>query len=125
MALTQKLFCDIPVETVTILENASRIYPKILKSKKNVDKKTAQSISILLSILDGDSNLAKDLFLDVGFTRREIIDYFEIDGRYLYSLPVNIQLLSTEFGELIFGLQNKERKRPELNPFNICSNLFN
>lgn len=125
MALTQKLFCDIPVETVTILENASRIYPKILKSKKNVDKKTAQSISILLSILDGDSNIAKDLFLDVGFTRREIIDYFEIDGRYLYSLPVNVQLLSTEFGELIFGLQNKERKRPELNPFNICRNLFN
>jgi len=124
MLLTQKIFYDIPIESVTILENASRVYQKILKSKKNVDKKTAQSIAILISVLEGNKNEAKDLFICAGFDKRYIVDYFVLDNSYLFSSPVNINLLTEEFGELIFGINNKERKRSELTPLNICRNIF-
>ena len=124
MLLTEKLFCDMPVETVKILENASRVYPKLLKSKRNIDKKTAQSISILLGVLDGDKNAARDLFIYSGIEKGDIVSYFELDGRYLYSLPISIETLANDFGEVIFGLKNKERKREELTPLNICRNIF-
>lgn len=124
IVLTQKLFHDMPVETIKILETSSRIYPKLLKNSKNLDRKTAQSISVLLTILEINNGEAKELLSSIGINKRDVLNYFSIDSRTLLSEPISIETLTNEFGELIFGLNNKERKREDLTPINICRNVF-
>ena len=121
---TQKVFYDIPVESIKIIENASLIYPKLLKSKKNLDKRGATSISILLSILSSDNEDTKDFLTELGFDKKEICNYFDIDSRYLLYGEPDINIIEKEYGLLIFGLANQGKKREELTPFNLIRNMF-
>ena len=121
---TQKLFHDIPVDTIKIVERASIVYPKLIKSSKGLDKRGAQAVSILLSILYSDNEDTKNFLTDRGFDLKEISNYFNVDSRYLFSGDIDIDLLSKDYGLLMFGLNNKDKKREELNPFNLIRNIF-
>ncbi len=121
---TQKLFYDMPVETIKIIENASRLYQKLSKSKKGLDKKGIQTISVLISALDSNDVEVRNFLNEQGFYLNSVCNYFEIDNRYLKSSPIDIDILSKDYGLLMFGLANKDRKREELTPLNIIRNLF-
>ena len=108
---TQKLFYDMPVESIQIIENASRLYQKLSKSKVGLEKKAIQSISMLISALNSNNEEVCDFLKSQGFYLSNVCGYFDIDSRYLKSSSVDIDILSSEYGLLIFGLANKDRKR--------------
>lgn len=121
---SQKLFYDIPVDTIKILENASRLYHKLLKSKKGLDKKGAQSISVLISALNSNNTEVQEFIKSLNIYSNSTCNYFDIDSRYLLSSPIDIDILSKDYGLLIFGLANKDRKREEITPINLLRNIF-
>ena len=121
---SQRLFYDIPVDTIKIVENASRLYHKLLKSKKGLDKKGAQSISILISALNSGNEEVQEFIKSLNIYSGNTCSYFDIDSRYIFSSPIDIDLLSKDYGLLMFGLANKDRKREELTPINLLRNIF-
>ena len=121
---TQKLFHDIPVDTIKIVEKASIVYPELIKSNKGIDKRGAQAVSILLSILDLDDHEVKDFLIDKGFSLKAISNYFRIDSHDLFSGDIDIDLLAKDYGLLMFGINNKNKKREEITPFNLIKNIF-
>lgn len=120
---TQKLFCDMPVETIKMLEMASGMHYKLL-NKKDLDKRGVQSIAILLSALNSPLPEIKEFLQSLGFNSSKICSYFNVDGRLLTSNPADINLLTNEYGLLIFGLANKDKPRQELTPMSIIKNIF-
>jgi len=116
----QKFFHDMRKDTIDILENASRIYPNVIKSNQNLDKRTAQSISILCSILNSNDKEANDFVKSLGFY--DVTRYLNISSSF--SGNVDINLLIDEFGLLTFGLVNKNKKREELKPIDLLRNIF-
>ena len=121
---SQKLFYDIPVDTIKIVENASRVYHKLLKSKKGLDKRGAQSISILISALYTGNTEVQEFIKSLNINFSNTCKYFEIDSRYTFSSPIDIDLLSKDYGLLMFGLANKDRKREDITPINLLRNIF-
>jgi len=122
--VAQKLFHDMPVETIKIVENASRIYPKLIERKRGLDKRGAQAVSILLSILYSDNDKVQDFLIKQGFNKHKVCEYFGVDSRYLLSRDIDIDLLANDYGLLIFGLNNKNTKREDLTPFSLIRNIF-
>jgi len=121
---TQKLFHDIPVESIEIIENASRIYNKLLKSPRGLDERSAQSISVLLSAVDYDNEEIKEFLQSLGFSPYQISNYFGIDHSCLRNAEIDIDLLIKDYGLLMFGLANKDKKREELTPIAMLRNIF-
>lgn len=121
---TEKFFKDMPIETIKMLEEASSIYKKILKSSRGLNKKGAQSISILLSILNSDCEDAKEVFEYFKLDKEKIYNYFNLDKYNLFNSPSDIDLLIDEYGLLIFGLNNSNKKREEITPISIAKNIF-
>lgn len=121
---TQKLFYDMPVESIKIVENASIVYHKLIRSSRGLDKRGAQAISILLSILQSNNAETKNFLENQGFDLKKISSYFSLDSRYLFGGDIDINLLSKDYGLLMFGLANKDKKREDLTPFNLIRNIF-
>lgn len=124
MRLTQRLFRDIPVESIEFLENTSRIHGYLVQQLKNWNEEDIKSISLLLGLLLSPSTNAQEFFQFQGFNKEQICSYLGINVYSLLNLPIDIDLLSKEYGTYIFGGKNKSKARTELTPIEISKNIF-
>lgn len=125
MKLSQRLFRDMPIETVEILENASRVH-SYLKTQQleNCSIEDIKSLSLLWSILVSSETEAQNYLLYLGFTEQKIRSIFKVNSFSLSSCSIDIDLLVKEYGNYIFGGCNKGKKREELTPLAISKNIF-
>ncbi len=124
MKLTQRLFRDIPVEAIEFLENTSRIHCYLIQNLQDWNEEDIKSIALLLGLLISPGTNAQEFFSYQGFTKEKICSYLGINANWLLNLPIDIDLLSKEYGTYIFGGKNKEKARPELTPMEISKNIF-
>lgn len=124
MNLTQKLFRDMPVDTMEVLENASRIHNYLLENLQGWLEDDIKPIALLLSIMVSPSNDAKSFFQYQGFTKDKICSYLKIDGRKLIDGEVDVDLLVREYGSYIFDGKNKGKARKDLTVISISQNIF-
>jgi hypothetical protein len=126
--LTQKLFKDMPANTMEYLENVSRIHQFLVNSGKNLSKKDLKTLSLLLGIHFSSDNDMKKFFSGIKLTSGKILEYLEISNRNNSALTQNsidIDILANEYGELIFGGHNKDKIREDLTITSIIKNIFN
>lgn len=124
MKLTQRLFRDIPVDTIEILENASRIHTYLEKQLTIFPREDLKSLSLLLGLLFSSNNEIKEFLGHLGFSISSICSYLKINGNSLLNEPIDIDLLTKEYGNYIFGGKNKDKKREELTPKELAKNIF-
>lgn len=124
MKLTQRLFRDMPVETVEILENSSRVHTYLLKQLKGWSEEDIKSLSLLLGTLLSSNTDAKAYLQYLGFSVSSVSSYLKINSNGLLNFPIDIDLLSKEYGNYIFGGNNKDKKREELSPSALAKNIF-
>lgn len=125
LKLTQRVFRDIPVSSIEILENTTRIHTHLVKELKSWSKEDIKSLSLLLSMLLSSNNDIKQFLSYLGFTTSKVCSYLKINSDYLLSSSIDIDLLVQEYGTYIFGGKNKPLKREELSPFMLAKNIFN
>lgn len=122
--LTQKLFHDMPVETIEFLENVSRIHQYLSKTLIDISKEDIKAYALILSIFKNTTVDIQDFFKYLGFDLNKICSYLNISSKSLLDKQVDIDLLYNEYGSYIFGGKNKDKKREELTPLEISKNIF-
>lgn len=122
--LTERLFRDIPVNTIEILENTSRIHTHLEEKLKNWSLEDIKSIALLLGILLSPDNEVKKYLKNLGFTVEKICSYLGINNNSLLNNEINIDILSKEYGNYIFGGKSKNKKREEISPLELAKNIF-
>lgn len=123
--LSQKLFKDMPQETIQFLENVSKIHTKLRKRKKDWNSKDLKVVALLLGTLKTSEDKIAEFYKDLGFSVKGICAFFNIeDNDFLSNVKIDIDLLSKEYAPFIFGGENKNKKRCELTILNISKNIF-
>lgn len=124
MKITQRLFRDMPAETMEYLENVSRIHQYLKRQKVKFSDSDIHIFSLLLGIMVLPSNPVKDFFQSKGFSNDNICDYLGVSFYQLLSEKIDIDLLSDEYGKYIFSGENKGLERKDLTILNISRNIF-
>lgn len=125
--LTQKLFKSMPTASMEYLENVSRIHNFLVSKGKNFSDADIRTLSAILGISfvpnDNVSGLLRDIKLDASSVLR-FCDINVRNNNELIQMPIDIDLLSKQYGEFIFGGANKGKDRKELTLRNISTNIF-
>lgn len=125
MKLNQRLFRDMPVETVEILENTSRIHNYLLAQLKGWADEDIKSLSLLLGILSSSDTETKEFLQYLGFSKNSVCNRIGENPNSILNFSVDIDVLSKEYGNYIFGGYNKGKKREELTSLALAKNIFN
>lgn len=122
--LTQELFHDMPVDTIELLESVSRIHTYLVDNLKQEKEEDIKSYALLLGFLTSSNKKLKEFFEYKGFRLEKVCNYLNINGYNLLSSPIDIDLLHQEYRNYIFCGKNKDKKREDLTPMQIASNIF-
>ncbi len=124
MKLTQKMFHDMPVDSIEFLENVSRIHYYLSNVLTNISEEDIKAYALILGIFKNTYLETQEFFKYLGFDLNKICSYLNINSKSLLDKQVDIDLLYNEYGSYIFGGQNKDKKREELTPLEISKNIF-
>lgn len=117
--LREKLFHDLNIEVIDILQRASTYYNALDNKKGELEKQDKKAISLLLSVMYNDVNMRKfccekNIFLE------RILEVLDIN--YL-SEQIYLDKVK-DYGEYIFGGCNKDKERKRIDTLSIVKNIF-
>lgn len=125
MRLTQRLFKDMPVNTMEYLENTSIIHQSLISCKNQYSEMDIQVFSLLLSLFVSEKSDIAEFLKSKKLTMNSICNYLNISSSSLTKGQINVDILAEQYGIFIFGGQNKGLERKDLTVFNIVKNIFN
>lgn len=125
MTLAQKLFHDMPVDSIEYLENVSVIHSYLEKNLTGWMEEDIKVLSLLLGIFHSN-NSVKSFLENKSFSKEKICKFLGVSSSSLpkNSLNADIDLLTQEYGVYIFGGKNKNLQRNELTIPHIAQNIF-
>ena len=126
----QKLFQDMPRETINYLENVSKVHQALLCCKDiNINQKDIKVYSLLLGILYLQEDNISLFFRSLEFDSSKIYSYLSNKIKtyplHFNQYEIDVDLLSNQYGMYIFGGKNQNKSRKELTIKAIASNIFN
>lgn len=121
----QEFFHNLPVGTIKYLEDVSKIHQYLkdnLKNAKNITEDDIVVISLLIGIIEylPDNDKTRKMFRSFGFNKNNLDCNFSN-----IKCNVSINILKEKYGKYIFGGNNKEKIRKDIDVQAISSNIFN
>lgn len=125
MELAQRLFKNIPIETIKVLKDTSKIHNYLKSNLKGWPEEDIKSVSLLLALLSSNNSEVKKYLEYLGFNKSTICKYLKITvDEKILSGEEDIDLLSKEYGSYIFGGKNKGKNREDLTVMELVKNVF-
>ena len=119
--LREKIFYDLDVDVINVLEKASAIYLMLGDKRKDLEKQDKKAISLLISILYNDKFI-REVFLLMDVSYEYILDKMKLKN---LGEKISLESIQKDFGDYIFGGYNKDKKRKDIDVYSILRNVFN
>ena len=133
--LKEKIFKNVPVETVEYFELVSKIHNSLKKELKGYRNEDIRNISMILGLLnynlnkdEEDVNDVPEIFQRMGFANdlplKEALGFTDF-LRDLDNYSEDIDLISREYTPYIFGGFNENKDRKDITLYSVVKNIFN
>ena len=119
--LYDKLFKDIPVETVKYFEDVSTFHTEVKNKLPSLNDEDVKTLSLLLAIANSKT-IYGDMFRSIGITENNLFAFFE---KTLYEKEKNIDVINENYCNYIFGGYNKNKERKDITLNSILHNILN
>ena len=111
--LREKIFYDLDVDVINVLEKASAIYLMLGDKRKDLEKQDKKAISLLISILYNDKFI-REVFLLMDVSYEYILDKMKLKN---LGEKISLESIQKDFGDYIFGGYNKDKKRKDIDVY--------
>ncbi len=133
--LKEKIFKNVPVETIEYFELVSKIHNSLKNELKGYRNEDIRNISMILGLFnynlnkdDDDINEVPEVLEKMGFANdlplKEALGFTDF-LRDLDSYSEDIDLISREYTPYIFGGFNEGKDRKDITLYSVVKNIFN